>query len=166
MSTSACVGGHYIYAVFRLKRTSYLSSSSPLVRTYASLGATAMTGASQQQPTGQGSATNGSDASPTASLPPRINGDLNNTSVMRVIQPVVVDEAFTFKSLAIRESEDDAHVRKIYRPFLLDENITNSDWISRLDLAKATEMSHQAIQETGERLRILVLYGSQRARYV
>lgn len=92
------------------------------------------------------------------------NGDLNNTSAMRASEPIVIDKAFAFRSLCVTEEEDDAAVRKAYRPFVLDEDIASSDWISQLELAKVTELSHNAAQQTGTRLRVLILFGSLRTR--
>ncbi|OQN95213.1 hypothetical protein B0A48_18777 [Cryoendolithus antarcticus] len=92
------------------------------------------------------------------------NGDLNNTIAMRASEPIVIDKAFAFRSLFVTEDEDNAAVRKAYRPFVLNDDIASSDWISQLELAKVTELSHNAAQQTGTRLRVLVLFGSLRTR--
>lgn len=55
--------------------------------------------------------------------------------------------------------------RTTYKPFLLDEQTTASDWISELELDTAEEMARQDLLETAQPLRILVLYGSLRKRY-
>ena len=47
---------------------------------------------------------------------------------------------------------------------LLDDAVAAQDWVSKLELATATEMSHNDITKTGERLKVLVLYGSLRSR--
>lgn len=104
------------------------------------------------------------------SLPARVttaimDGDLNNTSAMRKVQKIGVDPEFSYRSLALPEDEDDELVRKQYRPFLLTPEISARDWISRLELSTAIKMSAENIGNTGERLRILVLYGSLRHRY-
>jgi arsenical resistance protein ArsH len=93
-----------------------------------------------------------------------INGDLNNLSSMRVVAPPTRDPAFAYLSLAIPASEDDARVRSEYRTFLLSEEAQQTDWVSKLELATATEMASRDLQTTGERLKVLVLYGSLRSR--
>lgn len=92
------------------------------------------------------------------------NGDLNNVSSMRKGQVLMTDHSFAFTSLAIPEETDDAQIRRTYRPFLMNLSKPNTDWVNRLELAKVTQMSHESIESTGERLKILVLYGSLRAR--
>ncbi|XMA07560.1 hypothetical protein WAI453_000351 [Rhynchosporium graminicola] len=93
-----------------------------------------------------------------------INGDLNNTSALRQVEHIEVDPAFSFRSLAIREEQDDASVRKNYRPFLLDHEVTANDWISKLELSTVTRLAEADLGATGERLKVLVLYGSLRSR--
>ncbi|PQE30670.1 hypothetical protein CJF32_00008973 [Rutstroemia sp. NJR-2017a WRK4] len=92
------------------------------------------------------------------------NGDLNNTNVMRTVVLPPVDPSYAGRSLAISEEEDDPAAREKYRPFLLDPEITASDWVSQLELSTALKMAETDIQTTGERLRVLVLYGSLRKR--
>lgn len=99
-----------------------------------------------------------------ASAPVLSNGDLNNVSSMRPTEAIVVDESFAFTSLAIPEDEDDATTRSTYRPFILSTEVTDVDWISRLELATVTEMSQKSIAATKHRLRVLVLYGSLRPK--
>ncbi|KAK6436985.1 hypothetical protein LTR95_006823 [Oleoguttula sp. CCFEE 5521] len=101
-------------------------------------------------------------ASTTA--PPTTNGDLNNTSSMRATKKLLTDKAYSFLSLAIPADKDDPTIRKSHRPFILDDEVTASDWVSRLELAKVTEMSHGSILQSGTRLRVLVIYGSLRTR--
>lgn len=93
------------------------------------------------------------------------NGDLNNTSSMRVSKRPKIDPAFIFRSLAISISADDDKIRQKYRPFLLDPAVESSDWVSNLELATAAKMAYQDLEQTGERLRVLILYGSLRQRY-
>ena len=94
------------------------------------------------------------------------NGDLNNTSAARVSKRPKIDPAFAFRSLAIPITTDDDEVRQRYRPFLLNPAVETSDWVSRLELATTAKMADQDIERTGERLRVLVLFGSLRQRYV
>lgn len=68
--------------------------------------------------------------------------------------------------LAISEKDDDPEVRLKHRPFLLEPEIESTDWISQLELETAISMAEKDLQKTGKRLRILVLYGSLRKRYV
>jgi arsenical resistance protein ArsH len=69
-------------------------------------------------------------------------------------------------SLAISESEDDPEVRKSYRPFLLPTDIEAKDWISELELETAIRTIENDLARTNSRLKVLVLYGSLRQRFV
>jgi arsenic resistance protein ArsH len=93
-----------------------------------------------------------------------LNGDLNNTAAMRAVLMPHRDPHFAHRSLAIPPSKDDSLVRSRYRPFLLPDEIQREDWISRLELATATELAHNDIKLRGDRLKVLVLYGSLRQR--
>jgi arsenic resistance protein ArsH len=67
--------------------------------------------------------------------------------------------------LQISEEIDDAAIRSKYRPFLLDQRVAESDWISKLELDTVEEMVQADLEaNNGERLRVLVIYGSLRAR--
>jgi arsenic resistance protein ArsH len=92
-------------------------------------------------------------------------GDLNNTSSMRQVEELRVNEDFAYRSLAIPTEEDDPETASKYRPFLLDSAVAAEDWVSKLELATVTEMAYDDIVKTGERLKVLVLYGSLRQRY-
>jgi arsenic resistance protein ArsH len=96
---------------------------------------------------------------------PMANGDLNNTAAARALAEVTADAAYRDVSFAIPASEDDVHVRKTYRPFLLDSAHAEQDWVARLELSTALKMvESQILKSGGERLRILVLHGSMRKR--
>ena len=101
-------------------------------------------------------------ASTHAQANPR--GDLNNTSSMRATSKPIADPSYAYHSLAMQASNEDDKFRKLYRPFLLNEEVPRSDWVSRLELATVTKMAQDDIEKTGERLRVLVLYGSLRKR--
>jgi hypothetical protein len=93
------------------------------------------------------------------------NGDLNNTAAERIRAEIAIDPAYHRTSLAIPAYEDEAHVRKTYRPFLLDDAHSDRDWVARLELSTTLKMvDSQILQSGGERLRVLVLYGSMRER--
>jgi hypothetical protein len=95
------------------------------------------------------------------------NGDLNNISAVRPVTEIAVDPTFARRSLAIPESEDDHELRQQYRPFLLPEDIANSDWIANLELSTVIKLAYEEMQrENGGRLKVLVLYGSLRQRCV
>lgn len=97
----------------------------------------------------------------------RVHGDLNNTEVMRETNFLVPDPAYDAKILAISEEEDDAEIRSRYRPFITSPEVTSSDWIAKSELSTALKMSEADMAKTGgNRLKILVLYGSLRERYV
>lgn len=93
-------------------------------------------------------------------------GDLNNTAAVREHLRPVADPEYKFRSLAIPHSDDDPAVRERYRPFLLDKVISDSDWVSKLELATAAKMVEtEILAQQKDRLRILVLYGSLRTRF-
>jgi hypothetical protein len=94
------------------------------------------------------------------------HGDLNNTDAARPSERPPIDPAFAFRSLAIPPSADSDELRQRYRPFLLQSSVADDDWVSRLELATVAKMAYEDIEKTGERLRVLVLYGSLRERYV
>ncbi|KAL9118390.1 MAG: hypothetical protein Q9187_005066 [Circinaria calcarea] len=74
---------------------------------------------------------------------------------------------YTKPSLTLAESEDDIETRRRYRPFLLDRldvETVSKDWVSELELDTAMEMSARDLERTGERLKVLVLFGSLRRR--
>lgn len=71
------------------------------------------------------------------------------------------------KTLAVTEQNDDVDIRKKYRPFVTSDEVANSDWISQSELSTALKMSEKDMLDTnGDRIKILVLYGSMRERSV
>ncbi|KAI5206424.1 arsenate resistance ArsH [Aureobasidium subglaciale] len=95
----------------------------------------------------------------------RVHGDLNNTEVMRDTNFLVPDPAYDGKTLAIPEIDDDAVIRSKYRPFISSPEVASSDWISKSELSTALKLSESDMEKTGgDRLKILVLYGSLRER--
>jgi hypothetical protein len=93
-------------------------------------------------------------------------GDLNNTSAAREHLRPVVDPEYRFRSFAISTGDDDPAVRQKYRPFLLDDEVSASDWIAKLELASVAKMVETELLSPGkDRLKVLVLYGSLRSRY-
>lgn len=75
-------------------------------------------------------------------------------------------QVFDAKSeLQIPETHDDASTRHKYRPFLLDERVAKNDWISKLELDTVEDMVQSDLAATGgDRIRVLVLFGSLRSR--
>jgi len=53
-----------------------------------------------------------------------------------------------------------------YRPYLLLNKETEKDWILELDLDTVERISKENLEEGGGLLKILMLYGSLRERYV
>ncbi|KAL6861955.1 hypothetical protein J3F83DRAFT_716776 [Trichoderma novae-zelandiae] len=89
------------------------------------------------------------------------HGDLNNTHAARVTAPLKVDSEYENKSFAISVDEDEAHIRKQYRPFLLPET-EKDDWVAKLELATTLKMVEPEILDKKQpRLRLLVNGGSQ-----
>lgn len=93
-------------------------------------------------------------------------GDLNNTNAARPTIEIRADPAYIRRSIAIADSDDDGEVRRKYRPFLLDAKTIHEDWVSKLELATVTKMAEQDLKSTGERLKVLLLFGSLRRRLV
>jgi len=92
-------------------------------------------------------------------------GDLNNTDAARERLQVLADPEYRFRSFPIHALDDDPSVRQRYRPFLLDDEVSSSDWITKLELATTAKMVETEILSQGkDRLRVLVLYGSLRSR--
>lgn len=89
-------------------------------------------------------------------------GDLNNTTSMREVEKLVAKPEFAHRSLAMSSKADDKIAK--YHPFLLDDAISENDWVSKLELATVTEMAQRDIAINDQRLRVLVLYGSLRSR--
>ena len=95
----------------------------------------------------------------------RVNGDLNNTEVIRKTKVFLPDPAYNGRSLAIKPDEDDAAIRCKYRPFLQREDVTKTDWISLLELSPVLKMVEADLEQSGgDRLKVLVLFGSMRSR--
>ena len=94
----------------------------------------------------------------------RVNGDLNNTEAIRQSTVIPPDPSYARRTLAIPEDEDRPNVRAAYRPFLLPDEIVTSDWVAKLELSTALKMAEADMERTGERLRVLLLYGSLRSR--
>jgi arsenic resistance protein ArsH len=95
------------------------------------------------------------------------HGDLNNRHASRIAADVFVDSSYSHRCLAIRPHEDDADIRSQYRPFLLPEQLTAQDWVAKLELGAALKMVQtEILGKEADRLRILVLYGSLRQRFV
>jgi len=94
------------------------------------------------------------------------NGDLNNKASERIRKEVVSDPAYKNCSFAISPSQDDAQIRTTYRPFLLkDGESSQDDWVAGLELNTVLNMVDTQVFKTGgERLKVLVLYGSMRKR--
>jgi arsenic resistance protein ArsH len=94
-------------------------------------------------------------------------GDLNNTEAARERLLPVSHPVYQFRSFPIHACDDDPAVRERYRPFLLDDEISSSDWVMKLELATTAKMVETEILSQGkDRLRVLVLYGSLRSRFV
>ena len=98
--------------------------------------------------------------------PPVSNGDLNNSSASRIVEKFQVDSTYSSRSLAISEHNDDADIRKKYRPFILDTKSSTSDWTESLELSTVMKMAEQDLEKSGERVKVLVLFGSLRERSV
>lgn len=113
--------------------------------------------------------------SPSSNLNPTIvhssstlnMGDLNNVSAMRPVVHFDPDFEHAYRSFAITEQEDDAAIRSKYRPFLVHPTIALDDWVSKLELSTVSRLVEENMRQTkNDRLKVLVLYGSLRSRFV
>ncbi|GAB7347286.1 hypothetical protein MBLNU459_g3372t1 [Dothideomycetes sp. NU459] len=96
---------------------------------------------------------------------PIVSGDLYDSSAARGQVNLEPDPAYFDRTLAMPDSEDDAAVRSRYRPFLLPPATAAADWVARLELSTALRIAEADLARTaGARVRVLVLYGSLRAR--
>lgn len=69
--------------------------------------------------------------------------------------------------LSIPPYEEDPAFRSKYRPFLQHDTVSESDWVARLELDVVGGMVAADLAATGgERIKVLVLFGSMRARWV
>lgn len=94
-------------------------------------------------------------------------GDLNNTTAIRERTLPVANPLYQFRSFPIQTNDDDPSVRQRYRPFLFNDEISSSDWVAKLELGTVAEMVEtQLLSQGKDRLRVLVLYGSLRSRFV
>ncbi|OCK93534.1 arsenate resistance ArsH [Cenococcum geophilum 1.58] len=92
-------------------------------------------------------------------------GDLNNTQAARAPIEIKPDLSFVERTFAISASEDIPEVREAYRPFLMNDKVASSDWIAKLELSTAMKMVEEDLKRTGgDRLKVLVLFGSMRCR--
>ncbi|GKT71606.1 arsenic resistance protein [Colletotrichum tofieldiae] len=92
------------------------------------------------------------------------HGDINNAHAARPAVEIRPDEAYLNRTHALAAEDDDAEIRTRYRPFILPDTVSN-DWVSDLELSTALALVDREILSRGlPRLRILVLYGSLRAR--
>ncbi|TQN68499.1 NADPH-dependent FMN reductase ArsH [Colletotrichum shisoi] len=94
------------------------------------------------------------------------HGDINNTNAARPAVEIQPDEAYLGRNHAIAAEDDDAETRARYRPFIPAADAPDSDdWVSSLELSTALALVDREVLSRGlPRLRILVLYGSLRAR--
>lgn len=69
----------------------------------------------------------------------------------------------SYRSLSIPDAEDDPGIRNKYRPFILNEE-SPDDWVNNLELDTVLNMVDKHLRSGGERLKVLVLYGSPRRR--
>ncbi|KIW11143.1 arsenical resistance protein ArsH [Exophiala spinifera] len=95
---------------------------------------------------------------------PLTNGDLNNTASVRITSKPERHPDFAYRFLSISADMDEPTIRSKYRPFLLPDTVQLQDWISRLELATVTELVYNDLRVTGERIKVLILYGSLRQR--
>jgi arsenic resistance protein ArsH len=94
-----------------------------------------------------------------------VNGDLNNTAVLRKTIRILPDPAYAKRTLAIPKGEDDSAIRVKSRPFLQHDEVASSDWVAKLELSTALKMVEADMQRTGgDRLKVMVLFGSMRSR--
>lgn len=89
---------------------------------------------------------------------------LNHTHIKRPLAKMEAGANLEHHPLDIKEFDDEPGIREKYRPFLLDKEDNKADWVDDLELDTVTKMAAENMQRTGERLKVLVLYGSLRQR--
>ena len=95
---------------------------------------------------------------------PALGSRLCTATTLRRMAVAPLSHAGFNNSLAIEERDDDPAIRERYRPFLLENKDNKADWVDDLELDTVTAMAAEDMQRTGERLKVLVLYGSLRSR--
>ncbi|KAL8860027.1 MAG: hypothetical protein Q9178_003576 [Gyalolechia marmorata] len=88
----------------------------------------------------------------------------NDPSTSRAYVTIKASTEIDCRSLSIMECDDDPSIRKRYRPYLLEKEGNTADWVDNLELSTATTMAAEYMQRTGERMKVLVLFGSLRQR--
>lgn len=91
-----------------------------------------------------------------------------------LITPVQQDRTFSSRQTRnieivrspLRRATTIPNTRQQYRPFLLDKKPTITDWIGNLELGTVTKLAAEDLERTGQRLKVLVLFGSLRWRLV
>lgn len=99
----------------------------------------------------------------------RVNFSSRQITSQLIRQPLSVAKMANprhFSAVASTEPENEEDYDARYRPFLLDDRTRSTDWISALELDTVTKMAQQDLLATGQPLRVLVLYGSLRRRYI
>ena len=75
------------------------------------------------------------------------------------------NNTFDGGSLAISAADDSNDVRTKYRPYLQSAEVTSSDWVSKLELDTVERMIvDDWAANQRNRIKVLVLFGSMRAR--
>lgn len=100
-----------------------------------------------------------------AVAPSSSQAGLSKTSAARPFMTTEAGAGFEHRSLSIRECDDDPGIRQRYRPFLLDKEGDKADWVDDLELGTVMTMAAENMQRTGDRLKVLVLFGSLRQRW-
>jgi arsenic resistance protein ArsH len=104
---------------------------------------------------------------PYKASPQLVMGHLNGADAVRQAVDFHLDSNHSGASFAVLEQEVDPDVRRLYRPFLLEDEVAKSDWIAKLELSTALNMAWQSMLKPGNnRLKVLVLVGSLRKRSV
>lgn len=98
------------------------------------------------------------------SVAPLPQGSLNHTHIKRPLATMKAGVNLEHHSLAIKEIDEEPGIREKYRPFLLDKEDNKADWVDDLELDTVTTMAAENMQRSGERLKVLVVYGSLRQR--
>ena len=88
----------------------------------------------------------------------------NDPSTPRAYVTIKASTVIDRRSLSIRECDDDPSIRKRYRPYLLEKDGNTADWVDDLELGTVTTMAAEYMQRIGERMKVLVLFGSLRQR--
>lgn len=95
-----------------------------------------------------------------------LNGTSHAASNLAKTFATMPSASYQSAPLAIAAKDDDNTIRRKHRPFIHDNvHVTENDWVAKLELSTVESLVAADLESTqGNRLKVLVLYGSLRSR--